>query len=135
MISQFKFNDTNLRSLEHWLAKSLDKIYGIKGANMYYMLRPDNVQNSNDNIETKLENKFQDSQTTLPIIYNLHSGNLQEEISELVETDEWKKTFNLEMKNQDWLNEIRKGYDKLESNNIYNLRMKQLKLCMEMLHE
>jgi len=134
LISQFKVNDIKLRSCEHWLAKSLDKIYGLKGANMYYMLRPDNVENSNDDIETKLENKFQDLQTTLPIIYGMNNGSLREEISEIVETVDWKNTFNLKMKNIDWLTEVRKGYEGLETNNLYNLRKEQLQLCMEMLH-
>lgn len=135
LISQFKVSDINLRSLEHWIPKSLSKVYGFKGANMYYMLRPDNVENSNDDIKTKLENSFQDLQTTLPIIYGQSNGSLTEEIDDIVTTDEWKEIFNLEMTNQDWLNEIRKDNGDIETNNIYNLRIEQLKLCMEMLHE
>ena len=135
LISQFKVSDINIRSLEHWIPKSLSKIYGFKGANMYYMLRPDNVENSNDDIKTKLENSFQDLQTTLPIIYGKSNGSLTEGINDIVTTDEWKEIFNLEMTNQDWLNEIRKDNSDIETNNIYNLRIEQLKLCMGMLHE
>ena len=63
------------------------------------------------------------------------SPDLGEEIDDIVTTDEWKEIFNLEMTNQDWLNEIRKDNGDIETNNIYNLRIEQLKLCMEMLHE
>ena len=133
LISGFKMDDNFIRTLEHWAPKSTHKIYGFKGANMFYLRRSDNLEKSDNDIKTKLKGKFQDLQTTLPIIFGLSSGSLSPSISNLTNTDEWKNTFNKNIKDTEWVAEIVKDYS-VDSNHIYNLRIEQLKLCVEMLH-
>ena len=133
LISGFKINDNFIRTLEHWAPKSTHKIYGFKGANMFYLRRTDNVEKSDDSIKTKLEGGFQDLQTTLPIIFGVNNGSLSPSISNLTNTGEWKKIFNENTQDSEWIAEIVKDYNS-DSNHIYNLRLEQLKLCMEMLH-
>ena len=100
---------------------------------MFYLRRTDNVEKSDDSIKTKLEGGFQDLQTTLPIIFGVNNGSLSPSISNLTNTGEWKKIFNENTQDSEWIAEIVKDYSS-DSNHIYNLRLEQLKLCMEMLH-
>ena len=44
-----------------------------------------------------------------------------------------EKIFNENTQDSEWIAEIVKDYSS-DSNHIYNLRLEQLKLCMEMLH-
>ena len=137
LILNYKWTDSDIRTLEHWLAKSIkvgvsNKVspHRFVGGNMYYNTRKHNISSADLPIPDKL-NKGVEQDCTLGIIYN-ECNVVSEDIKKLTDTTDWKNTFHSNMTNEDWINTI--TIQDIDKNPIYQLREKQLRTLVGKLH-